>query len=76
MATLTLEARASAVKITDKELVVFLVDGRELKVPLMWFARLYHAPRNKRKNFRLIGDGRGIHWPEIDEDISIPALLH
>ncbi|MBV6493285.1 MAG: hypothetical protein LDLANPLL_01301 [Turneriella sp.] len=54
---------------------VTLEDGRKISVPLEWFPRLAHATDEKRKNWRLIGKGIGIHWPDIDEDISIESLL-
>lgn len=56
-------------------LTVELADGRTLSVPLAWFPRLVHATPSEREVWRLIGGGRGIHWPEIDEDISIANLL-
>lgn len=52
-----------------------LLDGREISVPLEWFPRLRNASARQRKNWRLIGKGIGIHWNDLDEDISIPALL-
>ncbi len=54
---------------------VRLVDGREVGVPLAWFPRLESASSTERKNWRLIGDGIGIHWEDLDEDISIKGLL-
>lgn len=71
----TLEARAEKVKVTDKELIVHLVDGRRLEVPLSWFPKLFHAASAKRNRFRLIGDGVGIHWPDLDEDLSVSGLM-
>jgi Protein of unknown function (DUF2442) len=67
--------RASVVEVTDDELNVLLVDGRTIGVPLSWFPRLSKATANQRQKFRLIGGGVGIHWPEIDEDLSIAGLL-
>ncbi len=69
-------ALAIAVTITDDSLVVELVDGRTLAVPLAWFPRLVHASSAERGNWRLIGKGEGIHWEDLDEDISIEALLN
>ena len=66
---------AKKVRVTPSLLKVLLVDGREITVPLAWFPRLQKAKRNQRNNWRLIGGGVGIHWEEIDEDISVPALL-
>jgi hypothetical protein len=73
--SVTLEARAQKVKVTGKELIVHLVDGRRLEVPLSWFPKLLHAAPAKRNCFRLIGDGIGIHWPDLDEDLSISGLM-
>ncbi len=67
--------RAHAIQLTEDELIVFLVDGRRLSVPLAWFPRLMKATESQRRNFELLGDGIGIHWPEIDEDLSIAGLL-
>lgn len=66
---------AVAVHCTDNDLVVSLSDGRVLSVPLAWFPRLAHATPEQLSDFELIGDGEGIHWPSIDEDISIAGLL-
>ena len=71
-----LEPRAHDVSTTEDELVVALVDGRRLVVPLTWFPRLLHASDSQRQNWEFLGDGQGVHWPEIDEDISIYGLLH
>ena len=66
---------AVSVRCTDDELVISLNDGRVLSVPLAWFPRLTHASDAERLNFELLGDGDGIHWPDIDEDISVVGLL-
>jgi hypothetical protein len=66
---------AQSVDVTDDELIVPLVDGRTIIVPLAWFPRLLHATPEQRRDFEMIGDGEGIHWPEIDEDISVAGLL-
>lgn len=71
----TVEAKASSVKVTNEDLIVMLVDGREIKVPLTWFPKLLHAKNLERGNYRLIGGGVGIHWPDIDEDLSIAGIL-
>lgn len=65
----------STLKITTDELIVFLDDGRTITVPLSWYPRLLHGTENERGNWRLIGNGEGIHWPDFDEDISIEGLL-
>ena len=60
---------------SDDELRVSLSDGRWLSVPLAWFPRLAHASASARSNYELLGEGQGIHWPDIDEDISVAGLL-
>ena len=77
MSILTLESEPLAVDIAVDEttLRVSLDDGRELAVPVEWFPRLRDASPADRANWRLIGIGEGIHWPEIDEDISVLSLL-
>ncbi len=77
MSTLVIEhqARAQTVKVTNEELIVELDDGRTISVPLAWFPRLMHGTSVERENWRLIGDGEGVHWPELDEDIEIGHLL-
>jgi hypothetical protein len=70
-----LDATAVDVTVTDARLVVTLADGRELSAPLAWFPRLSEATPEQRKKWRLIGRGHGIHWPEVDEDISVVSLL-
>ncbi|RMD90803.1 MAG: DUF2442 domain-containing protein [Alphaproteobacteria bacterium] len=69
------EARALEVRCTDDELIVRLTDGRKLSAPLAWFPRLSRATAQQRNSFELLGEGEGIHWPEVDEDISIAGLL-
>ena len=78
MPTLTSDlrgARAIDVRVTQDELTVELEDGRTLAVPLVWYPRLLHASKEERSRWRLIGRGVGIHWPSVDEDISIEGLL-
>ena len=60
---------------SSDDLTVGLVDGRTVSVPLSWYPRLVHASENERNNWRLIGYGEGVHWPDLDEDISIENLL-
>ena len=67
--------RAKDVKVTEDTLTVELSDGRTISVPLEWFPRLVHATPEERNNWRLIGRGHGIHWEDIDEDISVEGLL-
>jgi hypothetical protein len=68
-------ARAIAVEVTQDELVVSLTNGRKIVVPLAWFPRLLHATEAQRNGWELLGDGAGIHWDEIDEDLSVAGLL-
>jgi hypothetical protein len=66
---------AESVRFTDESMVVSLDDGRTLSVPLAWFPRLLHGSKHERERFELIGGGEGIHWPNLDEDISVEGLL-
>jgi hypothetical protein len=66
---------ASQVQVTDDELIVTLVDGRKIAVPLVRFPRLVRATVEQRGKFELLGDGEGIHWPDVDEDVSVEGLL-
>ena len=68
-------ARAVEARVTEEQLVVTLADGRVLSVPLAWFPRLFNASPRERERFELLGDGEGIHWPLIDEDLSVAGLL-
>lgn len=68
-------AQAVHVVLTEDTLTVDLVDGRTVSVPLGWYPRLAHGAASDRSNWRLIGRGEGIHWPNLDEDISIEGLL-
>ncbi len=69
------EAIAQSVRVTEDTLTVDLVDGRSISVPLAWFPRLSHGSPSERRNWSLIGGGEGIHWPDLDEDISVESLL-
>jgi len=68
-------AMAEDVRVTNDSLIVDLSDGRTISVPLEWFPRLLHATPEERSNWRLIGRGHGVHWEEIDEDISVEGLV-
>ena len=68
-------ADAVAVAFTDAELIVTLADGRSVSAPLEWFPRLLRATPAQRANWSLIGRGVGIHWADVDEDISVRSLL-
>ncbi|MCK4659716.1 MAG: DUF2442 domain-containing protein [Phycisphaerae bacterium] len=63
------------ITVTDDTLSLDLSDGRTISVPLAWYPRLLHAATQERNNWRLIGNGQGIHWEDIDEDISVEGLL-
>ncbi len=67
--------KAQEIGISDDTLSIDLDDGRTISVPIAWYPRLWHGRPEERKNWRLIGDGTGIHWPDLDEDISIEGLL-
>lgn len=69
------DPRVISLSIDEDELTVDLADGRRVSVPLAWFPRLLHATPTQRSNWRLIGDGEGIHWPDLDEDLSVAGLL-
>lgn len=77
MSTLASKPLADAIDVrcTDDELIVTLVDGRRVSAPLAWFPRLLRATPKQRANWRLIGRGVGIHWDDVDEDISVHSLL-
>lgn len=77
MSILAVEVEPLAVNATCTEdgLNVLLADGREITVPLVWFPRLQRATVQERENWRMIGGGMGIHWEDIDEDISVESLL-
>jgi uncharacterized protein DUF2442 len=78
MSTLATELgapRAQGLVITDDSLVVNLLDGRTISAPLAWYPRLLHATPEERNRWRLIGNGEGIHWPRLDEDLGVDNLL-
>ena len=64
------------IRVTDDEIIAQLADGRVISVPLAWSWRLSEATPAQRENWRLIGTGQGVHWPDIDEDLSAEGLLH
>ena len=68
-------AKAQTVSLSADSLSVDLIDGRTITVPIAWFPRLVHGTQKERKHWVLIGSGEGIHWPDLDEDISVEALL-
>jgi hypothetical protein len=69
------EARAQSVSVSDEALSVDLVDGRTVIVPLVWFPRLWHGSKEERNNFEIFGDGAYLHWPDLDEDLTVAGLL-
>ena len=78
MNTLAIEIRPALVEtvsVTDDSLTVDLDDGRTITVPLAWFPRLLHGNMQERNNWRLIGRGEGIHWPDLDEDVSVEGII-
>ena len=75
MSILTAEAKALKVVVTDDTLAVDVNDGRTISVPLAWYPRLLHGTPEERNNWRFIGEKEGIHWPDLDEDISVENLL-
>jgi len=70
-----IEPRVLNVQVSENEISAFLVDGRRISVPLAWSWRLSEATPEQRQNFQVIGEGEGIHWPDLDEDISIEGML-
>jgi len=70
----TQHVRVISVVVADDLLTVELSDGRTISAPLSWYPRLCHGSSDERSEWRLIGDGRGIHWPQLDEDISVEHL--
>lgn len=77
MSSLAVEPKplARQVEVTNDELTVVLADGRRISAPLAWFPRLLHATPEQRADWELLGDGEGIHWPDVDEDLSVSGLL-
>jgi hypothetical protein len=71
----TADERVADVKITKDTLSVRLRDGRTIMVPLAWYPRLFNASAAQRKNWQIAGGGYGIHWPDVDEDLSTEGLL-
>ena len=75
LATKQLEIRVTSVRVSDDALVVDLTDGRTVLAPLAWYPRLLHGTAAERNDHQLIGEGLGIHWPKLDEDISVEGIL-
>lgn len=75
-AEFTGDPRILEVRVTANEIIASLADGRVISVPLAWSWRLSEATSRQRANFRLTGGGQGVHWPDVDEDISVEGMLH
>lgn len=78
MTTLVIDSaavRAVSVRVTDDSLILDLADGRSISAPLAWYPRLLHGSPAERADHRLIGEGEGIHWPALDEDISVEGVI-
>ena len=69
------EPLAYDIKFNDNELIVFLKDGRSLYIPLVWYPSLLNATKKELENFIILGDGEGIHWIDLDEDLSINGFI-
>jgi hypothetical protein len=72
----SVESRIDHVEVTDETITAHLVDGRVISVPLVWSWRLSEATPAQRANWTLIGDGHGVHWPDVDEDLSADGMLN
>jgi len=75
LATKQIEIRATSVRVSDDALIVDLSDGRTVSAPLAWYPRLMHGTTAERNDHQLIGDGLGIRWSQLDEDISVEGIL-
>lgn len=73
--SLNADERVKNVSFTEDTISVDLMDGRTISAPLMWYPRLFHASATKLANWKVSGGGYGIHWPDIDEDLSTEGLL-
>ncbi|MFH1563786.1 MAG: DUF2442 domain-containing protein [Nitrospirota bacterium] len=71
-----IEHRIKDVRVTEEEIIAYLIDGRTISVPLTWSWRLLEATPKQRSNFEIIGDGYSLHWPDIDEDISAEGMFY
>lgn len=69
------EARARSVRVSGDGLTVDLVDGRTITAPLIWYPRLWHGTLRERSHFEIFGDGSYIHWPDLDEDLTVSGML-
>lgn len=71
-----IETRIKTIEVTDDSIIARLTDGRTISVPLVWSWRLTEATPQQRRNYEIMGDGHGVHWPDIDEDISAEGMLY
>ena len=71
-----LDTRIKDIEVTDDAITAHLMDGRTISVPLLWSWRLSEATPEQRKHYEIIGDGHGVHWPDLDEDISAEGMLY
>lgn len=69
------DAHLGAIELNDQSLMVNLVEGRTIIVPLAWYPRLWYGTPEERQHFEIIGDGMYVHWPELDEDLSVAGIL-
>ena len=69
------DPRATDVEVTEDELRLTLADGRRISAPLVWYPRLLNATPAQRQRWELVGDGQGVHWPDVDEDLSVAGVL-
>jgi hypothetical protein len=70
------DPRMCSVEVTDETITAHLSDGRAISVPLAWSWRLSEATPEQRQHYEIIGSGQGVHWPDVDEDISVSGMLH
>jgi hypothetical protein len=73
--TVEINAAIQHVEVTEDSLVVDLTDGRTVSLPIAWYPRVMHGTPEERRHCRLIGRGEGVHWPDLDEDISVENIL-
>ena len=70
------DSRVKSVSVSNELITFHLVDGRVISVPLAWSWRLSEASPEQRNRFEILGEGRGVHWPDVDEDLSVEGMLH
>ena len=70
------EVRIKDIEVTEETITAYLMDGRTISVPLVWSWRLTEATPAQRANYEIMGDGHGVHWPDVDEDISAEGMLY